>query len=72
MMRCRVKRNCVLLYGSLNKTRISLNVGQIWEHEFKPSKKFLFPFHKLKRQNVLIEITNEDFEEIFEPLEGSK
>lgn len=71
MMRYRVKRNCILFYGSLNKASISLNVGQIWECEFKPSKKFLFPFYRLKRQNVLLEITNEDFERIFEPQEGS-
>lgn len=73
-MRYRVKRNCILLYGSTNKACITLNVGQIWEREFKPSKKemLLFPFHRLRRQNVLIEIANEAFEEYFEPQEGSE
>lgn len=68
-MKYRVKRNCILLYGSSNKVCITLNVGQIWECEFKPSEELLFPFHRIKRQNVLIEITNEDFERYFEPQE---
>ena len=68
MMRYRVKCNCVLLYGSLNKVSITLNVGQIWDYNAKPSE--LFPFHTLTRQNVTLEITNEDFEGIFEPQES--
>lgn len=64
MMRYRVKSNCVLLYGSLNKASITLNVGQIWD--YKP----MLPFHWLTRQNVTLEITNEDFERIFEPQES--
>lgn len=70
MMRYRVKCNCVLLYGSLNKASISLSVGQIWEYESKSPEGLLFQFHRLRRQNVLIEITNEDFEGIFEPQES--
>lgn len=66
-MRYRVKRNCILLYGSNNHACVTLNVGQIWECEFKPSVELPFPFHRLKRQNVLIEIVNEDFERYFEP-----
>jgi hypothetical protein len=46
MMRYRVKSNCLLLYGSFNKVTITLNVGQIWEYNSKPSE--LFPFHTLK------------------------
>lgn len=69
-MRYRVKRNCTIIYGSLNKVCLTFNVGQIWESEFEPSKKFIFPYHKLKRHNVLIEVTNEDFEKIFEPWES--
>ena len=68
MMRYKVKCNCVLLYGSFNKVTITLNVGQIWEYKAKTSE--MFQFHTLKRQNVLIEITNEDFERIFEPQES--
>jgi hypothetical protein len=30
----------------------------------------MLPFHWLTRQNVTLEITNEDFERIFEPLES--
>lgn len=69
-MRFRVKRNCVLFYGSFNRASITLNVGQIWERAYKPSEKLLFQFHRLTRQNVLIELTNEDFERIFEPQES--
>lgn len=66
MMRYRVKCNCVLLYGSLNKASITLNVGQIWD--YTP----MLPFHWLTRQNVTLEITNEDFERIFEPQESEE
>ena len=69
MTRFRVKFDCVLLYGSFTHARITLNAGQIWEREYKPSEKLLFPFHRLRRQNVLIEISNEDFEKCFEPQE---
>ena len=72
MMRFRVKRNCVLFYGSFNRASITLNVGQIWERAYKPSEKLMFQFHRLIRQNVLIELTNEDFERIFEPQEESE
>lgn len=65
-MRYRVKRNGVLFYGSFNHASITLNVGQIWEREYEPSEKLWFPFHRLKRQNVLIEVTGEDFERYFE------
>jgi hypothetical protein len=58
------------LYGSSNHACIALNVGQIWEREFKPTEQF--PFHKLKRQNVLIEVVDEDFKSCFEPLKGSE
>lgn len=71
MTRFRVKRNCILLYGSNNHACVTLNVGQIWEREYKPSEKLMFPFHRLKRDNVLIEIANEDFEKYFEPQERS-
>lgn len=67
MMRYRVKRNCILFYGSLNKASISLSVGQIWEYNDKLSYS---QFHTLTRQNVTLEITNEDFERIFEPQES--
>ena len=69
-MRYRVKHNCVLLYGSCNKVSITLNVGQIWEYKAETSE--LFPFHTLKRSNVLIEIANDDFESIFEPQESEE
>lgn len=61
----KVKCNCVLLYGFYNHGSVTLNVGQIWEYISKPSE--YFPFHTLKRQNVIIEVTNKDFEECFEP-----
>ena len=71
-MRYRVKRNGVLFYGSFNHASITLSVGQIWERAYKPSEKLLFQFHRLKRQNVLIELTNEDFERYFELQEESE
>lgn len=71
-MRYRVKRNGVLFYGSFNHASITLSVGQIWERAYKPSEKLWFPFHRLKRQNVLIEVTNEDFERYFEPHTGKR
>jgi hypothetical protein len=30
----------------------------------------MFPFHRLKRQNVLIEVADKDFKEYFEPQES--
>lgn len=66
----RVKHNCLLFYGSYNHVTITLNVGQIWEYNSKPSESF--PFHTLKRSNVLIEIANEDFERYFKPQEGEE
>jgi hypothetical protein len=66
-----VKHNCVLLYGSLNKASITLNVGQIWEYISKSTLSEFFQLHTLRRGNVSLEITNEDFERIFEPQEGS-
>lgn len=72
MMRFIVKRNCILLYGSNNHACVTLNVGQIWEREYKPSDKLMFPFHRLKRQNVLIEVADKDFKEYFEPQESEE
>lgn len=72
MMQFRVKRNCILLYGSNNHACITLNVGQIWEREYKPSEKLMFPFHRLKRDNVLIEISDGDYEKYFEPQESEE
>lgn len=65
-----IKEAFLRFYGSFNKVSITLNVGQIWEYNSKPSE--FFPFHTLKRSNVLIEITNEDFERIFEPQESEE
>lgn len=67
MLRYRVKCNCILFYGSLNKVSIILAVGQIWEYNDKLSYS---QFHTLTRQNVSLEIINEDFERIFEPEES--
>ena len=69
-MRYRVKHSSVLLYGFVNKVCITLNVGQVWQYKSEPSK--YFQFHRLTRKNVVIEITNEDFESIFEPYEKEK
>ena len=65
-----VKHNCVLFYGSSNHASITLSVGQIWWYRSKPSEDY--PFHTLKRNNVLLELTNEDFERIFKPQEYEK
>ncbi len=68
MMRCRVKHNCVLVYGTMGHARITLNVGQIWEYINKLTKPTLL--HTLERQNLLLEITNADFERYFELVES--
>ena len=64
-MRYRVKRFALFFYGSENKAQINLNVGQIWEHKDNLSE--LYPYHYLIRQNVRIEITDDDFKRYFEP-----
>ena len=69
-MQYRVKVNAVLIYGTTNKAKIVLNTGQIWEYVAKSLAHN--KFHALVRQNVDIQIPEEDFVRIFEPQESEE
>ena len=57
----RVKESCVLGYGYMTHVKVKLKKGQKWEY----IKKSGYMFHTLRRDNVTLEVNDEDFENIF-------
>lgn len=63
-MRYKVIRSAVIDYGSIFKTYISFNPGQIWELAYKGDH-----FYAMHRHNVTVQIDKEDFERFFKEVE---
>ena len=62
LMKYKVIKPCLFIFGSLNKAWITLNVGQIWEGRRLSIDS---NFYRLSRNDITIEITEQDLNKCF-------
>ena len=68
MSRYRVKKGAAITYGTHNKAWIFIRVNQIWELKSFPNK--YYPWYSLKRDCIIIDVLEDDFNKLFEEVKN--